>query len=72
MSKRVIVKNYDEIVDVKSLDGISYEADATNISLEFDEIFKLSIFDKVSNIMRYYDIERGEAVLKETEILGEK
>lgn len=72
MSKRVIVKNYDEIVDVKSLDGISYEADATNISLEFDEIFKLSIFDKVSNIMRYYDIERGEVVLKEIENLGEK
>jgi len=76
MGNKVTVKKFDTVIGRTVMDDINYEHRNINISISCitNHGFELSIFDKSSNIMRYYNIMSGEPILtsKENTITGDE
>jgi len=66
---KIKVKREDKVIFNTTLE-LSFEDDDTNVKLDYEDKFRISIYDKKRELMRYYNIINGEVVLDEVENLG--
>lgn len=65
----IAIKSEDKVVDVVRSMHLSYEDNKTNISISHPSGFAVSVYDKASKVLRYYEVIDGKLVLNEEEQL---
>lgn len=65
----VTIKSGDKIVDIVRDMQLSYEDEAINIQISHPNGFAISVYDRLSQVMRFYEIVDGKLILDEEEQL---